>query len=182
MDDKFFRERNADFCKEEFDIIVPTKEELKFELKKKLFEKLKMIDVVFDAEARQVYLQSKNKEISKDLNEIEIRQEIGLRVLVDYLDLTIALCEVYGYDYEELLNYNDDKIVDHGIFREMFIATVKKFVEEEPSLENMTSVAELVMMFINVLKLDIDEVEQERIRVEKAEGSFLHGKILKQKQ
>ena len=35
---------------------------------------------------------------------------------------------------------------------------------------------------MNNLKLDIDLVEEERLKVEKFEGSFLNGKILKPRQ
>ena len=178
---KFFRERNADSVRDEYEIIVPTSEELEKELKNKLVEKLSMIDVIFDSVARAEYLKVKGKDIPKGVSEVVVKQKIGLRVLVDFLDLTISLCMVCGFNYEELLIYNDNYLVDGGIFKELFIEAVNKIASEKTNEENIKGLAQAVMMLVNNLKLDIDVVEEERLKVEKAEGSFLNGKILKPK-
>lgn len=179
---KFFRERNADAVRDEYELIVPTSEELEKELKNKLAEKLAMIDVIFDEEKREEYLKKKGKEIPKNVSEVVVKQKIGLRVLVDFLDLAVSLCMVCGYNYEELLVYNDNYIADGGIFKELFTETVNKVASEETTEENLKEFAQVVMMLVNNLKLDIDEVEKERLKVEISEGSFLNGKILKPKQ
>ena len=179
---KFFRERNAESVRNEFDIIVPTKDELEIELKNKLHEKLEMIDVIFDMDARAAYLKAKGKVIPKGVSELDVKMKIGLRVVVDFLDLTIALCMVSEIDYERLLIHNDNYIPDGGIFKGMFVESVNKIINEETSEENLKELANAVIMLMNNLRLGFDIVEEERLKVEKAEGSFLNGKILKPKQ
>lgn len=179
---KFFRERNAESVREEYDLIIPTRDELEVELKNKLVEKLGMIDVIFDEEKRAEYLKKKGKEIPKGVSEVVVKQKIGLRVIVDYLDLAISLCMVCGFDYEKLLIYNDNYLVDGGIFKGIFTETINNIASKQISEETLKELAGAVMMLMNNLKLDLDLVEKERLKVEKIEGSFLNGKILRPKQ
>lgn len=178
---KFFRERNAESVRDEYDLVVPTKEELEKELKNKLHEKLEMIDVIFDLDARASYLKQKGKVIPKGVSELEIKKKIGLRVIIDFLDLTIALCMVSGVDYEKLLIYNDNYIPDGGIFKGIFVESVNKILNNETTEDSLKELSNAVIMLMNNLRLGFDFVEEERLKVEKAEGSFLNGKILKPK-
>ena len=178
---KFFRERNAESVREEYEIIIPSQDELEIELKNKLVEKLEMIDVIFDEQKRAEYLKKKGKEIPKGVSEVVIKQKIGLRVLVDFLDLAISLCMVCGFNYEELLIYNDNYIVDGGIFKGIFTESINNVASNKITEESLKELAGAVMMLMNNLKLDLVLVEEERLKVEKLEGSFLNGRILKPK-
>ena len=68
---KFFRERNAESVRSEYELIVPTREELEVELKNKLIEKLDMIDVIFDEQKRAEYLKKKEGATKVELQEAE---------------------------------------------------------------------------------------------------------------
>ena len=69
MEKYFWREKNADLQIGKYEVIVPTKKQLFDELIKKLHEKVEMIDVIFDKEKRQQYLQTKGKDTSVNVPE-----------------------------------------------------------------------------------------------------------------
>ena len=79
MEKYFWREKNANKFIEEFTVINPTKQELLDEIIKKFYEKLKMINVIFDNAKRNEYLSKKSKTISEGTSEIVIQQKIGVR-------------------------------------------------------------------------------------------------------
>ena len=173
---KFMREKNADFFDKEKHISLDEKN-LKLELVRKLQEKVAMFDVVFDKQARAVYLKQKNKQISEDISEFEIQQKIGLRVLVDYFDLVYSLAKIQNINKEKLFNYNELNSVK----------TLKTRVLKVTNLLIKTSVSEdllielfgFIMSLANYLKFNIDDIEKELEKVNNKEGSFLNGKLIK---
>ena len=79
----FWREKNANKFIGEFTVISPTKQELLDEIIKKFYEKLEMINVIFDNTKRNEYLSKKSKTIPEGTPEIVIQQKIGTRVIID---------------------------------------------------------------------------------------------------
>lgn len=71
--------KNANKFIEEFTVINSTKQELLDEIVKKFYEKLEMINVIFDNAKRNECLSKKSKTISEGTPEIVIQQKIGVR-------------------------------------------------------------------------------------------------------
>lgn len=174
---KFLREKNADYFDKNL-VTIPSKENLKQELVKKMEEKISMFDVVFDKFARDVYLKSKNKTIPNDVSESEIQKTIALRVVVDYFDLIYSLAKVENINKEKLFNHNNIfeniKHIKHRIFKTLFLLKQKETTEEL-----LCEFMRLIMSFANYFEFDIKLIDEELENINKKEGSFYDGKIVK---
>ena len=96
MKNTFGVKKNANKFIEEFTVINTTKQELLDEIVKKFYEKLEMINVIFDNAKRNEYLSKKSKTISEGTPEIVIQQKIGVRYArqQEHPDATFATLHV----------------------------------------------------------------------------------------
>ncbi len=173
---KFMREKNADYFDKEKHISLDEKN-LKLEIIRKLQEKVAMFDVVFDKQARVVYLEQKNKQVSEDISEFEIQQKIGLRVLVDYFDLIYSLAKIQDISKEKLFNYN---IIDSvKTLKTRVLKVTVLLIRTEVSEDLLIELFGFVMSLANYLKFTIEDIEKELEKVNNKEGSFLNGKLIK---
>lgn len=171
---KFWREKNADYYLDKAKVIVPNKEELYESIIEKFEEKIFMLDVIFDESARSKYLIEKSKEIPVGTSIFEIQQKIGIRVIVDFLQLINDLSQFIG----RKVSVNEIEITKCSA--KEIKENIAKYVL---SLKENT-VAKLEKIYINILclskllKLDFRELEKERIVIEEKEGSFYKGKYV----
>ena len=86
MEKYFWREKNANYYLEKCQVLTLSNEELFEEIIKKFEEKLDMINAIFDKEKRNDYLKKKNKSIPSETPELIVKQKIGTRVIVDFLN------------------------------------------------------------------------------------------------
>lgn len=173
MEKYFWREKNANKFIEEFTVISPTKQELLDEIVKKFYEKLEMINVIFDNTKRNEYLSKKSKTIPEGTPEIVIQQKIGTRVIIDFLQLIKDMCELKNL-HLNLSDTNSNKNKEEIIISiQSSIKNVKK-----QSQESLVQIFYNIMNLINLLSLNYDKMECERQKVEEKEGSFYKGKFV----
>lgn len=173
MEKYFWRERNADKFINEFSVIQPTKQELFDEIVKKFYEKLEMINVIFDKTKRNEYLSKKNKTIPAGTPELAIQQKIGTRVIVDFLQLVKDICYLKNIklDSPNLKNFKSKDDIYFSINSAILnLANQTK--------NSLTIIFENILNLINLLSLDYDILEIERQKVEEKEGSFYKGKFV----
>ena len=173
MEKYFWRERNADKFINEFSVIQPTKQELFDEIVKKFYEKLEMINVIFDKTKRKEYLSKKNKTIPENIPEIVIQQKIGTRVIVDFLQLIKDMCELKNLQLN-LLNENSHKS------KEEIIISIENSIKniEQQAQESLIQIFYEILNLTKLLSLNYDKIECERQKVEEKEGSFYKGKFV----
>lgn len=173
MEKYFWREKNANKFIEEFTVISPTKQELLDEIVKKFYEKLEMINVIFDNTKRNEYLSKKNKAIPEGTPEIVIQQKIGTRVIIDFLQLIKDMCELKNLH----LNLSD---TNSNKNKEEIIISIQSSIKniKKQSQESLVQIFYNIMNLINLLSLNYDKMECERQKVEEKEGSFYKGKFV----
>ena len=169
----FWREKNANSFGGKCEVIVPTSDELYKEIIKKIEEKLKMIDVIFDKTKRAEYLSKKNKTILKETPELVIRQKIGSRVIVDFLQLVKDLCNLKN------IKIDYTKFATHKNKEEIYLS-LKNAVSNLKSntKDSLIIIYENILNLTNVLSLNYEILEIERQKIEEKEGNFYKGKIV----
>ena len=173
MNKYFWREKNADVFKEKNEVYIPTSDELVDELINKFYEKLGMIDVIFVKQARDRYLAKKNKYIPENTPELVVQQKIGTRVIVDFLQLIKDFCDL------KYLNIKSDFSVRNKD-KESICKSLKCAIDNL-KIETQTSVQiifENVFSLMDLLQLNYEDMEKERIIVENKEGNFRNGKFV----
>ena len=173
MNKYFWREKNADVFKEKNEVYIPTSDELVDELINKFYEKLGMIDVIFVKQERDKYVAKKNKLISENMPELVIRQKIGTRVIVDFLQLIKDFCDLKNLSINfEFEVCNKDK---ENICKSLKYAINNLKVEPQTSVQ---IIFENVFSLMDLLQLNYEDMEKERIIVENKEGNFRNGKFV----
>ena len=173
MNKYFWREKNADVFKEKNEVYIPTSDELVDELINKFYEKLGMIDVIFVKQERDKYLAKKNKLISENMPELVIRQKIGTRVIVDFLQLIKDFCDLKNLNINfEFEVCNKDK---ENICKSLKYAINNLKVEPQTSVQ---IIFENVFSLMDLLQLNYEDMGKERIIVENKEGNFRNGKFV----
>lgn len=169
----FWREKNANSFIGKCKIVIPTSDELFEEIIKKFKEKLKMIDVIFDKTKRAEYLSKKNKTIPKEMPELVIRQKIGSRVIVDFLQLVKDLCNLKN------IKIDYTKFATHKNKEEIYLS-LKNTVSNLKSntKDSLIIIYENILNLTNVLSLNYEILEIERQKIEEKEGNFYKGKIV----
>lgn len=172
---KFWREKNANYYIGKEEVVIPNKQELTDSIINKFEEKLLMIDVIFDESARNKYLKDKNKTIPEGTPLIKIQQKIGTRVVVDFLQLIKDYSLLKEMDLKFEFS-NNDKIVN----KEELIEDLRKGIDELKNnvVEGLCSVFKNINNLIILLKLNYDELENERKVIEEKEGNFYKGKFV----
>lgn len=175
----FWREKNAENCKTKGIVITPTKNELKAELTKKLWQKLDRVNLIFDKKARLDYWEKDEKPKNyklEDYSEEELQRKIGANVAVDFLQLVRDLCQFYGI---KILNKNLPKsnlsLDEIKIGLKDNIMLLEKQIDIENAIKN---IFELTISLINLLNFEIKKVESMRKEKEEKQGGFLHGKYV----
>lgn len=174
MEKYFWREKNADKFINEFSVLQPTKQELFDEIIKKFYEKLDMINVIFDKTKRNEYLSKKNKTIPKNTAEIVIQQKIGTRVIVDFLQLIKDLSDLKNITLQ-LKEHNLGLKNEIEIYNFLKIEILKLKMNTAESLQEVLNI---ILFLVRFLSLKYDILEIERQKVEEKEGSFLKGKFV----
>lgn len=170
----FWREKNANLFVGEKQIITPTKNELLKCLAAKFEEKIAMIDVIFDKEARQNYLTKKNKTIPQGTPEIKVQQKIASRVLPDLLQLVNDFCSYFSVKLQDTIKANNLNSIAE--LKASLATNLNRLtVSTQESLENIYAD---IFFLVEQLKLDIKALETERKAIEEKEGSFFNGKIV----
>ena len=172
MEKYFWREKNADSLIGEYEVVVPTNEQLFDELIKKMYEKAEMIDVIFNKEKRLKYLQSKGKVVDDNILEIVIQQKIGSRVIVDFMQLTLDICSAKNIKFQELNNIKleKEKIKDY------IIEALSNIREEFDN--SVSKICGAYICLAEILQLNITNLEMERQKIEDKEGTFYKGKFV----
>ena len=175
----FWREKNAENCKTKGLVIMPTKDELKAELTKKLWQKLDRVNLIFDKKARLDYWEKDEKPKNyklEDYSEEELQRKIGANVAVDFLQLVRDLCQFYGI---KILNKNLPKsnlsLDEIKIDLKDNIMLLEKEITIEKAIRN---IFKITISLINLLNLDFEKVEHMRKEKEEKQGSFLNGKYV----
>ena len=172
----FYREHNADYFVGKTEVRFATNQELIPLLIDKFVQKVDMIDVVLDKTARQDYLVKKNKTIPDGATEQQIRAKIGLRVVVDFVQLVMDSCKAISVDYNSLvvtkqnINLMDTK---------QKLSNIVENLNSSFDKTNLESILSIVTNFAVGIGLDMDRVESERKKVEEREGNFYRGKLVK---
>lgn len=175
----FWREKNADSCKADAQVILPTRDELEEELIKKLEQKLDRITLIFDAAAREKYL-SRGKRSSRirieNLDKEEVQKEIGRNVIIDFMQTLKDLCEFYGMDFYALPSGANKAS------REEICSAIKEGIKNLFSREDAGRAIENIyaanVALAEMLKLDLEDIEERRAAIEQREGSFFKGKYV----
>ena len=155
MNKYFWREKNADVFKEKNEVYIPTLDELVDELINKFYEKLGMIDVIFVKQERDKYLAKKNKLISENMPELVIRQKIGTRVIVDFLQLIKDFCDLKNLNINfEFEVCNKDK---ENICKSLKYAINNLKVEPQTSVQ---IIFENVFSLMDLLQLNYEDMEK----------------------
>ena len=169
----FWREKNAEFYIDKYEIIVPSKQQLFVEIKNKFEEKLEMSDVIFDTAKRNEYLAKKNKNLPANVSEFAIQQQIGTRVIVDFLQLIKDMSELN--DFSVIFNHNEQP----KIYKEIY-ASIKTAISnfDNGLLDSLQQIYDSIFSLINLLELSYENIEKQRKSIEEKEGSFYNGKIV----
>jgi len=172
---KFWREKNANSNIGKAEVVIPNKQELTDSIINKFEEKLLMIDVIFDESARNKYLKEKNKIIPEGTPIIKIQQKIGARVVIDFLQLIKDWSLLKEIDFKLEINKND-KIVN----KEEIIEVLRKGINQlkDNTEKGLYSIFNEINDLIKLLKLNYEELENERKVIEEREGSFYKGKFV----
>jgi len=172
---KFWREKNANSNIGKAEVVIPNKQELTDSIINKFEEKLLMIDVIFDESARNKYLKEKNKIIPEGTPIIKIQQKIGARVVIDFLQLIKDWSLLKEIDFKLEINKND-KIVN----KEEIIEVLRKGINQlkDNTEKGLYSIFNEINDLIILLKLNYEELENERKVIEEREGSFYKGKFV----
>lgn len=170
---QFWREKNANSFIGKCNIIAPTSDELFEEIIKKFEEKLEMIDVIFDKAKRNEYLSKKNNAIPKETPELVIQQKIGLRVIVDFLQLVKDLCKLKN------IKIDFPNLASHKNKEEIYLSMKNAISNLKTSTKNsFLIIYENTLNLTNILSLNYEMLEAERQKIEEKEGSFYKGKIV----
>ena len=132
-----------------------------------------MIDVIFDKTKRADYLSKKNKTIPKEMPELVIRQKIGSRVIVDFLQLVKDLCNLKN------IKIGYPKFATHKNKEEIYLS-MKNAISNLKSntKDSLIIIYENILNLTNVLSLNYEILEIERQKIEEKEGNFYKGKIV----
>ena len=171
----FWREKNSNSQVDKCQVVVPTRAELFDELIKKLYEKIEMIDVIFDKDKRQTYLQAKGKTIDKSIPEIVIQQKIGTRVIVDFLQLAKDVCEFKSI---KKVNISQENKIEKEKIKSILDNAVSDLETNKKIEEGIALIYNAVLSLAKALSLEYETLEKERQKVENMEGSFLNGKYV----
>jgi len=174
MEKYFWREKNANYYLEKCQVLSLSNEELFEEIVKKFEDKLEMINVIFDKEKRNEYLKKKNKSISSETPETIIKQKIGTRLIVDFLQLIkdLSFLKKINITFSETETNIKNEF---EIYNSLKIEILNLKTNTNKSLNKIFNI---VLYFIRFLSLDYDKLEIKRKEIEGKEGSFLKGKIV----
>ena len=171
----FWREKNAEFQIGKFEVVAPTSEQLFDELVKKIYEKIEMIDVIFDENQRRFYLRKKGKIIDDNIPEIVIQQKIGTRVIVDFLQLVKDVCELKSIKVKSTCRHNKIEKEKIKLTLENAILELKTNDRIEIGID---LIYDVILSLAETLSLKYEVLEMERQKVEDLEGSFYNGKYV----
>lgn len=178
---KFFRKKNAESIKDNYEIITPSKKELEELLRDKLAEKLQMIDVVFDKQIRERYLKRKNKVIERGITERQIQKQIGIRVLVDFYDLLDSLSRLKGVNLNKN-TANKELLKTKTQIKNKMMEVVSMIGVRNHYEDYLNELEEALCSFANILEISHEEIQSEQKKIEEKEGSFFEGRIVKEKE
>lgn len=169
----FWREKNANSFIGKCKVLGLTQSELFEEIIKKFYEKLDMINVIFNKTKREEYLYKKNKIITENTPEIEIRQRIGTRVIIDFLQLIKDLCDLKHIKLKAASSESGKNKDEIYLAISGAISNIKSNTED-----SLLTIYKNILNLIDLLLLNYMDIEIERQKVEEKEGSFYNGKIV----
>lgn len=170
----FWREKNADVFMDKAEIIIPSKEELFISIIDKLKEKIFMVDVIFDSDARNQYLKEKNKNIPEGTPLIVIQQKIGTRVIIDFLQLAMDLAALVNVSVN--INSDDGVILNQDDIKQQLLVCINDLNSNKN--ENINKICSIALNLMNLLGLDYEKIEEQRKLIEEKEGNFYKGKYV----
>ena len=132
-----------------------------------------MIDVIFDKYKREEYLLVKKKDISKEIPERIVKQKIGERVCIDFLQLIKDLCELKNLNLK--FENKSKSLTQEEIYNSIHHAILNLNSCLEESLKVIYC---CICSLMTLLFLDFNTIELQREIIEKKEGSFIKGKIV----
>jgi len=179
MEQKFYREKNANFI---FNAktIIPNTGELKRALLDKLCEKANHIRTIFIDDLRNEYLVKKGmKEQVEKFPEEHVKKILATRLSADILQLIIDIGEKFEIPiklkkYEEV-GYDETFLTPYIIDNCNLIKDNMKIITPEEALQEILNA---FYCYINIYDLSFKQVDKERKQIEKDEGSFLKGKFV----
>ncbi len=176
MEKKFYREINANSIKEA-KLEIPSKDELQVALVEKLREKTEHINVLINNSDRESYLLKKNKfEESKKYSEQEIKSLLAKRLIVDMFQLFSDLQRTFNENLKITLSLREG-FNEEQIQKELFWCCDKLLTKKTKS-EIFEEIAINLFSLSNLYGFTLDEIENERKRVEEKEGNYYNGKYV----
>lgn len=176
MEKKFYREINANSISGA-NITIPDAEELKNALIEKLREKSNHINVLISKTDRDEYLAKKGKlEESKKLSEKEVKSLLAKRLVVDILQLFWDLSKAFGEKVQLILEPKNN-FTEQQVQQEL-LWCCEKLITKKTKSEIFEVIANNIAILAKTYNFTFDELEAERIKVEKEEGNFYNGKFV----
>ena len=172
---KFWKEYNANLFNNKFVVYEPDRNTIFKELVNKCQEKCQMIDVIFNRNKRQQYLENKGKSIPCGTPELVVKQKIGTRVIVDLLQLIKDLRQFFGKN----ITLKKHNILPGTVEDTKFLLNNAISIMNTDTYNAINQMYNATAQLSILLELNLDDLEIERQKVEEKEGSFLKGKIVK---